>query len=269
MTSVPSPSEGTRSPEPRPALASLAARLRAARETQGASLADVAEATRVPMRYLRSLESDAPIEAYPSLAYARFFFREYAGYLRIHDDELEGIFQQRYGGSEPSLREARALIPPATRARGAWLITFVSVVALVAIAVGSFGLRRRDDTAPAVVRAPSPAAPAPGKEAEKEPSPKPSTAPSPAQVRSVAAVLVLSGPSWIRATVDGEVLMAETLAAGRRERFKAKRTLELRLGSAGAVELHVNGERVVTGAPGEVVDLTFTVRNGRLVKTRA
>jgi hypothetical protein len=40
----------------------------------------------------------------------------------------------------------------------------------------------------------------------------------------------------------------------------------VRLGDAGAVRLVINGERVPTGGAGAIADLTFTIRDGRVVQ---
>ena len=49
--------------------------------------------------------------------------------------------------------------------------------------------------------------------------------------------------------------------------FHADRILELELGSAGAVDLEVNGERVRTGSLGEVVRLELRWKDGEVVTT--
>jgi RodZ C-terminal domain len=54
-----------------------------------------------------------------------------------------------------------------------------------------------------------------------------------------------------------------TLEAGDRVVFRADRILELELGSAGAVDLEVNGERVQTGSLGDVVHSSSAGRTAR------
>ena len=70
------------------------------------------------------------------------------------------------------------------------------------------------------------------------------------------------------AVADGDTLEpGTTLEAGERVVFRADRILQLELGSAGAVDLEVNGETQRTGALGEVVTLELRWRDGELVTT--
>jgi len=57
------------------------------------------------------------------------------------------------------------------------------------------------------------------------------------------------------------------MESGDRLVFRADRILELELGSAGAVELEVNGERVRTGSLGEVVRLELRWKDGEVDTT--
>jgi len=58
------------------------------------------------------------------------------------------------------------------------------------------------------------------------------------------------------------VIRQETLPAGSRVTFHAKKHLELVLGNAGGVTLRVNGKLMPTGRLGQVVHLAFTWRHG-------
>ena len=73
-------------------------------------------------------------------------------------------------------------------------------------------------------------------------------------------------PSWVQATVNGAVVREQTVPPGTTLRFKATRTFEIRLGDAGAVVLTIDGKRVPTGSAGAVADLSFALRNGRVVR---
>ena len=90
--------------------------------------------------------------------------------------------------------------------------------------------------------------------------------PLPQPFHGVRAVLRLHDRSWIEALADGEVLESgQTFEPGERVVFHAARLLELLLGNAGAVELMVDGDRVPTGGPGDVVNLELRLRDGEVV----
>ena len=91
------------------------------------------------------------------------------------------------------------------------------------------------------------------------------------RITGVAIILFLfmrttDRPSWVQVTVNGTVIREQTVPAGTTLRFKATRTFEVRLGDAGAVVLTVDGKRVPTGSAGSVADLSFALRNGRVVR---
>jgi cytoskeleton protein RodZ len=256
-TETPEPLEAA--PAPAPAAGNPAAELRVARERRGRTLVEVSSGTRIPVRHLRALERDAPLEAFPAPAYARFFLREYAEYLDLDPDPLLQGFEARHAPvEEPPPPPARRSLPR-DRARGWGVLVVLSVVAIAAIAIVPSVLR--SDEQPGFV--PPAAASSPAHDSGHEPlPPRPAREPD-----GLRAVLRVSQPSWVQAVADGEVVEAATLEQGTVVTYRADGVLELTLGNAGGVRLQVNGDPVPTGTPGEVVNLGFAWRDGE-VRTR-
>jgi hypothetical protein len=75
-------------------------------------------------------------------------------------------------------------------------------------------------------------------------------------------VLRTSAPCWVAAIVDGDALPPRTLSAGGRTVLRGEHVVGLVLGNAGGVRLLVNGERIRTGTPGEVIHLTLRLHDG-------
>jgi transcriptional regulator with XRE-family HTH domain len=71
--------------------------LRKAREERGESLERAADRTNISVVYLRALENDSPLSAFPSPMYARLFLRTYARYLGLPEEHLVDAFGQRHG----------------------------------------------------------------------------------------------------------------------------------------------------------------------------
>jgi hypothetical protein len=90
--------------------------------------------------------------------------------------------------------------------------------------------------------------------------------PVPTATRIVAVVRTTGRPSWVQAMVNGRTVHEKTVLPGIVLRYSATRTFELRLGDAGAVVLTVNGKKVPTGGSGAVADLSFAMRDGRVVR---
>jgi hypothetical protein len=230
--------------------------LRGAREERGRTLTEASIGTGIQERHLRALERGATIEEFPAPAYARFYLREYAEYLRVDPGPLLRDFDARHAPVETPLRPPP--VPPKTPRSGWSLLVALSIVALALIAVLPTALRS-DEEDPAPPR-PSAAA-SPANDSGRVPvSPTPRPEPT-----GIVAVLRLVQPSWVRAVADGEVVEASTLDVGTVVRFRADELLELTLGNAGGVRLRVGGELVPTGSPGDVVDLGFRWRDGAVV----
>ena len=96
---------------------------------------------------------------------------------------------------------------------------------------------------------------------ERAPRPRPPRPPSPAAGLggSNSIALVLSAPSWLSVTVDGNVSMEGTFPAGTSKTFHGKNAL-VRIGNAGGVEIYVDGKDVgKLGKAGDVVEHAFTL----------
>lgn len=254
--------------------ADVARTLRRARRRRGVSLSDATEATRIDARYLEALENDAPIEDFPAPAYARFFLKEYAQFLSLDDRQLLAAFEEAHPLPENDLPDLGAKLTPIDRRPWPFtraLVTALSVIALVTIAVVSFvsagnrapairSLAEVPTTPPGVTSTPGPAAISPAaKERAGERQPAPG-------FEGITAVISITERSWIQATVDGRVRPGRTLETGEQLRVRAERRLALVLGNAGGVELRVNGKSVRTGGSGEVVNLSFRVKDGRILR---
>jgi hypothetical protein len=239
---------------------SIGEQLSAARHRLGLSIAQAASDTRIEAGYLEALEADAPINEFIGPAYARLFLKHYASYLRLDEAALLEVFDRAHPAPP-----AQKLPAPAVKVPGrfvASLLVLASVLAMVAIA-----LRFSSSLGP----------PAASEQSTSPPSAMPPTThstparPSPAArtPRGVHARLVVAEACWVEATVDGKVLLAQTLPPGKGLSLDARRTLRLLLGNAGGVRLHVNGRPVPTGGRGQVIHLAWQWENGRLLPMSA
>ena len=138
------------------------------------------------------------------------------------------------------------------------VLIVASLVSLVAIAILQLDLGRRAE--PVVPSANvADAGASPGRSSVTRPPPPPA-------VQGVRAVVSANDRCWVEAVGDGEVVeVGTTLEPGDRVVYRADRILLVTLGSAGAVDLEVNGEQVATGTVGEVVTLKLRWRDGELV----
>jgi hypothetical protein len=83
--------------------------------------------------------------------------------------------------------------------------------------------------------------------------------------RLVVVVRTSDASSWLSATIDG-IVAQETMPSGDVQRFRAERSVVLRLGNPAAVTVAVNGEPAEVATDAGPADLTFLIRNGTLVE---
>jgi cytoskeleton protein RodZ len=92
----------------------------------------------------------------------------------------------------------------------------------------------------------------------KAPGPGPAPPPSP-KVGPLHVVVAASGHSWVRTVADGTTVFEGFVNAGDKQVWEAKRTLTVKVGNAGAVDLSLNGKSLGRlGASGEVYEHTFS-----------
>lgn len=125
---------------------SFGAWLRRQREARGVSLREIADSTRISLRYLEALELDR-FDALPAQVFARGFLREYARVVGLDADEVVNLYLvAARAGHAP---EESLSSPPARPVRvgnpwGYGLLLGAAMVVLLAIAVAlSFWAERR------------------------------------------------------------------------------------------------------------------------------
>lgn len=252
--------------------------LRRQREARGVSLREIADSTRISLRYLEALEGDR-FDALPALVFARGFLREYARVVGLDADEVVNLFLVAARAGQPP--EEDAPVPPAraTRVGSPWgygLLLGVAMVALLAIAVAlSFWAERRSRAAvpatvsvvpPPATEAAAPAGPRGDEGAPVTPVPvataafTPTAAPggSPTGVEPVGSVaealppasaalavtLSFTGDCWVEAVVDGRRRPGELKIGGETLTLEGTEWVGLTLGNRAGVVVTANGQPV-------------------------
>ena len=137
-------------------MASFGESLRRERELRGISLRDVADATKISMRFLKALEDDR-VDLLPGGLFPRAFVRQYARHLGLDAERLVAEFLYDHGGlPEPA---------PARRARTMRLRAAACSCVFVCAGLALLGLRKASSRARTPRRA--------GPEAAAPPSPPP------------------------------------------------------------------------------------------------
>lgn len=188
-------------------------RLRALREAQGLSLAEVGQRTRVPLRHLEAIEA-TDFAALPSPTYAVGFSRAYARAVGADEVQVAQAVRAELAKVDrpPEYRPYETADPARVPARGLAIVTLGCALAIVILAGLWFGtdlFRGGGGSESAVSPGPSSSVAVPPRAVAPAPSPTPSLAEG--QVRLAAG----ANEVWLRVyDADNKTLKIGTLKQG-------------------------------------------------------
>lgn len=229
----------------------VGAQFRAARETRGLSLSDVAEEIHIRAVHLAEIEAEN-WRAIGAPVYVRGFLRTYARFLRLDPEQAVAAFNQTLP-PPPSGPQDHAAAAVDKSPRGLSMLIWMAggiAIFLIAFVVYNALTLRQPASRPAALPSisPAPSTTASRSSAALTPRPEPSS-----------LTLRVSAPSWVRVTIDGNVSMEGIFPAGTSKMFHGRAAL-VRVGNAGGVQLFVDGKPVgKLGRAGDVVERTFTL----------
>lgn len=227
-------------------MATFGENLKHERQLRGIALREVAETTKISVRFLEAIENDR-LDLLPGGLFPRSFVRQYASHLGLDAERVVADFLCQLG--EPDQPPVAAPPPPSFSLRRAAFWSLPLGLLLSLIVVRQIGAGRSQ---PVVAAAPNQAAP------QSLPTdrvfPPPSSAlPPPPAAEGLALGLRARESCWVEVEADGVKVLAGVLTAGETRKLRAKRELVLSVGNAGGLEVSVNGRAgVPLGRPGEV-----------------
>lgn len=276
-------------------LSTIGSYLRQQREQRSLTIEAVAEGTFVRQPLLEAIEAGNS-DLLPEIVYVQGFIRRYGDFLGLDGKELAHSLSRDPGlGGEkltpkiiaPPLdterqespaaaaREQMGKSPKKTRSSEAIPLNssnqsnFASKLTyywayLLAVGVAIAGLYTfflRPNSAPVATSPPTDSLPLSVPEPRQSPASPPSPAPSPAPSRDKAIEVqaALSGDAWLKVEADGKKVYEGILVKGERRTWIAQKSLNIRSGNAGAVNLSVNQRpSKPLGKLGKIVEITLT-----------
>lgn len=233
-------------------MATFGENLRRERELRGIELREMADATKISIRFLHALEQDR-VDILPGGMFQRAFVRQYAKYLGLDPERLVAEFVYAHGGETAPVKDTRSTVrvdqgPP----RGLILLGItLALLGLVAWKVHGY-MTRAPQTAPPSLSA----APSATTFAQDRVYPPPSgTAAGAAPVASGTLVLdvLARRSSWVEAKVDGTTVLNRVLKEGESQRVEARQEVLLSVGNAGGIAVTLNDAPLAPlGLEGEV-----------------
>jgi cytoskeletal protein RodZ len=252
---------------------SIGTALRQARITAGLTVGEVSNATRVRVNIVHAIERDdfAPCGGD---VYARGHLRTLARAVHLDPEPLLEQFAAEHGG-RPAPTPAAPLfeaerIRPERRGpnwTAAMVAAIVAVIGFVGFTLfsggddnGSTQAQVAEGSTPSAGSTAKSATPKSSKPAAPESEPSDSAIAAAPRDKVTVQVSAADGRSWISAKDhNGRTLFDGTLEKGDSKTFQDEEKVDLVLGDAGAVQLHVNGKEIQDDfRSGQVERLTYT-----------
>jgi cytoskeletal protein RodZ len=262
----------------------VGAALREARQRLGFSLDDLERRTKIRPRVLRAIETNHR-DQLPEPVFARGFVRAYAREVGLDPvDTVRRYFAQFApvpAAAEPSPAPVAEPAAPSTRAPvdealarderwrvgSQWAV--IGLVLAVSVIVYTMG-QRWTSSAPSAAAPISDGATDSSRAASSDTTPKrPETGTAgsreptaPPADHTLHIDILVQGPCWVAATVDGTRVVTQLMQAGERSALTVRENAVLRVGEPGAFAYSING---VPGRPlgpaGQPVTVRITAGN--------
>jgi cytoskeletal protein RodZ len=229
-----------------------AARLRLAREHKGLSLRQVAEATKLSVRAIESLEKDRVCDL-PEGIYRRSIVRAVAREVGLDPDQLLNEFAAAHPDDLPTMPSCAIAEPQAVTSFNK-VLTLVSAVLPIVAGLVYFGLPM---TRAMIAEKPRAAATRRIEPVQSEVLPVGGFEETPvANVRPVPVVvtLTISSRCQLRVVADGNEILGRTMEQGETLPIELGSELLLLGDNASAVQFSINGQAGrLLGEPGDVL----------------
>ncbi len=225
--------------------------LRRQREVREIGIRDIADRTKISLRYLEAMEADR-FDLLPAPVFAKGFLREYARYVGLSPDDVVNHYLSVHHPEElaapiedPKVRprpKPGDVSPSPVRRNWSWSLLLALAGLLLLLLVGLFAYlsdRHHEEKKAAARQTAAPA----GSAALAAPPLQAPAAPQggPPASSPIEVSLDFSKDCWVEAVIDGKNHLAELRIQGEALQLEAQKSIVLTLGNAGAVDVQVNG----------------------------
>jgi cytoskeleton protein RodZ len=244
-------------------MASLGQELRRERELRGISLREIADSTRISLRFLQAIEEDH-LDRVPGAFFIRAILRSYAKCIGIDENQVLNkyqeiqSFQEQHQDKEAGDRTPPRHLPRApSRKRLRFVAAAIAIIAVGLVLFYVFSLSPEEEPStlqetdlPAGVPVVIPESPSPAETAVEE-------------IRGLVLRFDFIEETWLHVYADGESIWDGIKATGESLELTAEREVLLYVGNAGGFSLTINGQKVESLGPRGAVrkDIRITPEN--------
>lgn len=241
-------------------MASIGQELKRERELRGISLREIADYTKINLRFLRALEEDR-FDMLPEKFFTRGIIRSYAKYLGLDEQStlntyLEGLQQQEGAQKEKSEKTDEKEIP---KKKNTIVITAIAFLVITALVLVLYFVFQKEEVPPSQPSQPI------ASQIREEPAVTPPAPQIKTEIEQEEMILdiTVQQETWMEIYADGELQYTGIKYPRTQLEFKALKEFLIHLGNAGGIAYSLNGkEGKKLGATGAVIkDIQITLDN--------
>ena len=214
--------------------------LKRERELRGISLKEIADSTKINIRFLRALEDDQ-LDVLPEKFFIRGIIRGYAKYLGLEEDSILNKYHDALQSLDKHEKEEEKTFSQSSSMNIRNMIRIAAFGAtVIAVVVVLFFIFRGDESPP-------PIKPPPTKTiTQREIIPQPTeTEPSeeiPEEIQELDLDIAFHSDTWIQVYADGELIYEGIKLAGGKLQVVAQEELVIDVGNAGGLTYTLNNQ---------------------------
>ncbi len=221
--------------------------LKKAREEKKLTLEQAQRDTKIQLKVLASLETDA-FSKLPNPTYVKGFIKQYAQYLGLDPEPLLNEYASLNPQTPPQEiavksedEKIKTAASPVKKKSNLTTIILASVIVVLVAGLGLSKLIGKVASAPKAKKVVS-------VKASKKEKPKPLLV---KESEPLKLTVTANQDSWMHIKCDGKIVYQSILKTGSSELFQAKEQIVLWVGNAAGLELNLNGQSL--GPPGRGV----------------
>lgn len=188
-------------------------RLRAAREAQGLTIEEIAAATRIPQRHLRTIEA-CRYDGLPATTYSTGFIKSWGRRLGLDGQALADAFRAEMGGIVTESAQPLPYEPADPRRTPPLGLALLALFAAIVLGLGYLYWRGTAEEPAVVALGADRAAPSPPPAATAQPGPAPVVPAAAAAQPTGPIVIGATGDVWIKVSDSGKTLFMNVLHPG-------------------------------------------------------
>jgi len=245
-------------------MASLGQEIKRERELRGISLKEIADTTRISLKFLQALEEDH-LEVIPGPFFIRAILRSYAKSVGLDENQWLNKYQEMllFNEYQTDKQPKKRLNPPLvlTKKRLKAILVFLIIIVISALCYFLF-VSSPDKRASS---SPKPTAPALTSSVPPQPAPTPSEQPPAEEVKGLHLEMSFLEDTWLQIYADGTMVWDGIKRRGEVLQVRAQNQLALNLGNAGGIDWTLNGKKAKRFGPKGAVrkDIKITLDNFR------